>query len=91
MEDEPVRIPIEDVLDLHTFAPAEIESVVEEYLLAAREKFHSVRLIHGKGIGFQRDRVRRLLGRLDFIERFHDAPEQAGGWGATIVFFRARF
>jgi len=89
MEDEPVRIPIEDVLDLHPFAPGDIESVVQEYLLAAREKFRSVRLIHGKGIGFQRDRVRSLLLRLEFIEGFQDAPAEAGGWGATIVFFKA--
>ncbi len=88
MDEEPARLPIEDVLDLHPFAPRDIESVVEEYLLEARKKFVSVRLIHGKGIGLQREKVRALLARLDFVERFADAPLEAGGWGATIVWFR---
>jgi hypothetical protein len=88
MDDESIRLPIEDVLDLHSFAPADIESVVEEYLLEARKSFRSVRLIHGKGIGFQRSQVRALLARLEFVERFANAPPEAGGWGATIVWLR---
>ncbi|MBI4455166.1 MAG: Smr/MutS family protein [Acidobacteria bacterium] len=88
IDDRPARIPIEDVLDLHTFAPGEIVSVVEEYLREARKKFVSVRLIHGKGIGYQRERVRALLRELQFVENFRDAPEGAGGWGATIVWLK---
>ena len=88
MDDEPIRLPIEDVLDLHPFAPGDIESVVEEYLLEARKRFRSVRLIHGKGIGFQRTKVRALLDRLEFVESFANAPPEAGGWGATIVWLR---
>ncbi|MBI3940104.1 MAG: Smr/MutS family protein, partial [Acidobacteria bacterium] len=87
-QDDPVHIPVADVLDLHTFAPSDVVSVVEEYLLEARKKFRSVRLVHGRGTGYQRERVRWLLARLDFVAHFGDAPEQAGGWGATLVWFR---
>ncbi|MBI2820774.1 MAG: Smr/MutS family protein [Acidobacteria bacterium] len=86
-EDAPIRVPIEDVLDLHAFAPADVLSVVEEYLVHARDHYSSVRLIHGKGTGYQRERVRALLSRLDFVQQFANAPEEAGGWGATIVWF----
>ena len=84
----PVRIPIEDALDLHAFAPRDVPGVVEEYLEEARKKFHCVRLIHGKGIGFQRERVRALLAALPSVERFENAPEERGGWGATLVWLR---
>jgi len=83
---EPVVLPLEDVLDLHPFAPPEIRSVVEEYLTQCRAAgFTVVRLIHGKGRGVQRENVRVLLARLPFVQNFHDAPPEAGGWGATIV------
>ena len=89
MEDEPVEIPIEDVLDLHPFRPAEIRDVALEYLVAAREKgFLQVRLIHGRGIGVQRERVQSLLRSLDWVESFHDADGTGGGWGATVVLLR---
>jgi DNA-nicking Smr family endonuclease len=84
--EEPVRLPIEDALDLHAFAPKEIPSVVEEYLEACRQAGMSeVRLIHGKGTGAQRAVVRRLLRNLPGVLSFADAPSQAGGWGATLV------
>jgi DNA-nicking Smr family endonuclease len=83
---EPVRLPIEDVLDLHAFAPKEVPSVVEEYLELCRQAGMSeVRLIHGKGTGAQRAVVRRLLRNLPGVLSFADAPSQAGGWGATLV------
>ncbi len=83
---DPVVLPLEDVLDLHPFAPREIRSVVEEYLTQCRAAgFTVVRLIHGKGRGVQRENVRALLERLPFVRNFHDAPPEAGGWGATIV------
>lgn len=86
---EPVRIPIEDQLDLHGFRPAEIEAVVEAYLDAALEAgFLEVRLIHGRGKGVQRARVQRLLARHPRVERFADAPPGRGGWGATQVWLR---
>ena len=84
--DDPVVIPIEDHLDLHPFQPKEIASVVEEYLAECKEAgFSEVRLIHGKGKGVQRNSIRALLEKLPNIESFHDAPLEAGSWGATVV------
>lgn len=89
--EEPVRLPIEDALDLHAFAPKEIPSVVEEYLAQCRQAgLSEVRLIHGKGIGAQRAVVRRLLAKHPDVVSFTDAPPQAGGWGATIVRLKLR-
>lgn len=83
---EPVKLPIEDVLDLHAFAPKEIASVVEEYLWQCRQAgMPEVRLIHGKGTGTQRAIVRRLLMNHPDVLFFADAPPQTGGWGSTVV------
>lgn len=85
---EPVKIEILDVFDLHTVAPKEVKSVIEEYLREAHGAgFRSVRIIHGKGKGVQREIVRKILARTPFVERWTDAPPEAGGLGATIVFF----
>ena len=88
--DEPIfRIPIEDVLDLHTVSPRDVELVVEEYLSEThRLGFTAVRIIHGRGIGVQREVVRKVLARTTFVEYFGDAPMEAGGWGATVVTLR---
>ncbi len=83
---DPVVIPITDALDLHPFRPKEIPSVVEEYLDQCQEAgFREVRLIHGKGKGVQRNIIRSLLEKNASVETFHDAPLEAGSWGATIV------
>jgi DNA-nicking Smr family endonuclease len=82
-------VPIEDSLDLHSFLPRDVPSVVSEYLDAVRSRFHEVRLIHGRGIGVQREIVRTLLARRDDVERYFDAPEDRGGRGATVIVFRA--
>jgi len=85
----PVVIPIEDHLDLHPFQPEEILSVVEEYLHRSKEAgFHEVRLIHGKGKGIQRNNIRKLLENHAAVETFHDAPLEAGSWGATVVILK---
>jgi DNA-nicking Smr family endonuclease len=90
-EDPVPIVPIEEVLDLHGFQPRDIPSVTEEYILAAVEKgFREVRLIHGRGIGVQRQRVREVLATLPCVERFTDAPATRGGWGATSVWLRPR-
>ena len=90
-DDEPIRIPIEDSLDLHAFAPAEVRSVVESYLEAAREEgFREVRLIHGRGQGVQRRIVQSLLAGHPLVEASADAPPSRGGWGATLVRLRPR-
>jgi DNA-nicking Smr family endonuclease len=86
---DPVELPITDVLDLHSFRPAEVPDVVREYLEAAWEKgFRELRIVHGKGIGVQRQTVRTLLARDERVEAFGDAPLEAGGWGATWVRLR---
>ncbi len=86
---EPVSIPITDVFDLHTIQPREVKLVVEEYLKEAREAgFRSVRIIHGKGRGVQREMVRKILARTECVSDWTDAPPDAGGLGATIVWFK---
>ena len=83
---EPVEIEITDVFDLHTIPPRDVKTVVEEYLRLAHEKgFRCVRIIHGKGIGVQREMVRSILTRTPFVSSCTDAPPDAGGLGATIV------
>lgn len=85
----PVQIPIEDALDLHAFRPRDVRSVVDEYLHeAAKRGFHEVRLIHGRGIGVQRQAVRALLEGHPLVAAYRDAPAERGGWGATIVALR---
>ena len=88
-ESEPVRIPITDVFDLHTVPPRDVAWVVEEYLEEARRLgLKALRIIHGRGIGVQREIVRSILARTDFVVDFHDAPGEAGGWGATVITLR---
>jgi dsDNA-specific endonuclease/ATPase MutS2 len=84
--DEPVRIPITDVFDLHTVPPRDVKPIVEEYLAEARRMgFKAVRIVHGRGIGVQREMVRSVLARTPYVTSFGDAPAEAGGWGATII------
>lgn len=86
MTDEPFEVPIEDVLDLHPFRPGDVKDVAHEYLIEARKRgLRQVRLIHGRGVGVQRERVQSLLRTLDWVEAFHDADPTGGGWGATVV------
>jgi len=83
---EPVVIEITDVFDLHTIPPRDVKAVVEEDLHEAHRKgFSVVRIIHGKGVGVQREIVRSVLGRTSFVVDWSDAPPDAGGLGATIV------
>ena len=86
---EPVVIEITDVFDLHTIPPRDVKLVVEEYLRQAHAKgFRVVRVIHGKGIGVQREMVRAILARTEFVLDWTGAPPDAGGMGATIVRFK---
>jgi dsDNA-specific endonuclease/ATPase MutS2 len=88
MED-PIQLPITDVFDLHSVHPRDVNAVVQEYLLEARHRgLLALRIIHGRGIGVQREIVRSILERTEFVEEFRDAPAEAGGWGATIVTLR---
>ena len=84
--DEPIRIPVTDVFDLHSVPPADARGVVEAYLEEAyRLGLTALRIIHGRGIGVQRAMVRAVLEATPFVDSFCDAPAEAGGWGATIV------
>jgi len=89
--DEPVQLPIDGVLDLHTFKPKEIKDLVMDYLAACQEKsIHQVRIIHGKGIGSLRRTVHAILEKHSEVVSFSlDHPEY-GGWGATLVSLRPK-
>jgi dsDNA-specific endonuclease/ATPase MutS2 len=84
-----VLIPFRDVLDLHSIPPKQVRAVVEDYLSeAAARGCAGVRIIHGKGVGVQREIIRSILARTPFVIHFADAPAEAGGWGATVVTLR---
>ncbi len=84
--EEPFEIEITDVFDLHSIVPAEVSMATRIYLDEARKKgFKWVRIIHGRGIGMQRDIVRKILAETDFVESFKDGDEFSGGWGAQVV------
>jgi Smr domain-containing protein len=84
------RLEIEDSIDLHGFAPRDVVSAAQEYVeAAARRGLGEVRLIHGRGKGVQRQRVREMLARHPLVLRFGDAPPARGGFGATLAWLRA--
>lgn len=86
---EPVELEITDSIDLHAFKPKEVRAVLIAYLAEARAKgFRFVRIIHGKGIGVQRETVRKVLSETDFVKGFKSGDEFSGGWGATVAEFR---
>jgi DNA-nicking Smr family endonuclease len=83
---EPVVLPITAVLDLHTFSPREVEPLLEDYLESCREQgIFQVKIIHGKGTGQLKARVRSLLLKNPLVSHLTDAAADSGGWGATIV------
>jgi dsDNA-specific endonuclease/ATPase MutS2 len=89
--EEPVKLPLEDWIDLHTFSPRDIPDLLESYLDECHEAgFKEVRIIHGKGIGVQRKIVQKFLQESPLIERFKQASPEAGGWGATIAILKER-
>jgi len=83
---KPVKLPIADILDLHTFNPRELSDLLDDYLRACvKAQIYSVRLVHGKGIGILRSRVQGILRQHPIVRSYKPAPPEAGGWGATIV------
>jgi len=89
-EFEPVELPIDGVLDLHAFRPKDVKGLIADYLALCREKeILQARIIHGKGKGMLRARVHSILKKLDMVESFTLAGEDAGGWGATIVHLKS--
>jgi DNA-nicking Smr family endonuclease len=88
-ESEPIAIPIEGVLDLHTFRPQEVKDLVPEYLIACQERgILQVRIIHGKGSGILRRIVQSILAKLPIVQSFATANNSGGSWGATIVYLK---
>ena len=84
--DDVVDLEITDTLDLHAFSPKDVKAVTIAYLEEARKKgFRYVRIVHGKGIGVQRETVRKVLSETDFVKGFKSGDEFSGGWGATVA------
>ena len=87
--DDPVALPIDGVLDLHTFRPQDVKSLVPDYCELCRAKgIIRVRIIHGKGTGTLRETVHSILKKMEMVDTFHPANEFFGGWGATIVILK---
>ena len=90
-DDDVVQVPIDGVLDLHSFSPKDIRYLIPDYLEeCCKENIFQVRIIHGKGVGNLRRTVHAILERLPQVMEFKLAGENAGGWGATIVKLRKR-
>ncbi|QTA78878.1 Smr domain-containing protein [Desulfonema limicola] len=82
----PVKLPIQDILDLHTFNPKEVPDLLEDYFTECiKHRIFSVRVIHGKGKGILKKRVQGILKKNPMVVSFKDAPLEAGSWGAVIV------
>ncbi len=88
---QPVKIPIDDILDLHTFKPKDIPDLLVDYFEACiNEGIYSVRIVHGKGRGILKKRVQGLLEKNLMVKSFQDAPPEAGGWGASLVELKSK-
>lgn len=87
---EPVILPITDVLDLHSVPSKDARPVVEAWLEEVKLRgFRALRIVHGRGIGVQREMVRSVLASDRDVLEFGDAPLEAGGWGATVATLRS--
>lgn len=85
-DQEPVELPVDGILDLHSFQPGDVKELIPDYLSLCREKgILRVRIIHGKGTGALRTTVHAILSKLPGVASFKQAMEDEGGWGATIV------
>ena len=84
--EDPIELPVTDVFDLHSIPPRDAKAAVEAYLDEANARgFRAVRIIHGRGIGVQREMVRKVLSAKAYVQSYGDAPVEAGGWGATVA------
>lgn len=85
-EDEPIEIPINGELDLHTFRPSDVKDLLQDYFEACLEKgILQVRVIHGKGTGTLRETVHSCLRKSKMVSDFQLGDQSSGGWGATRV------
>lgn len=83
---KPVKVPIQDILDLHTFNPKDLPDLLVDYFEACIDAgIFSIRIVHGKGRGILKKRVQGVLKKNLMVKSFQDAPPEAGGWGATLV------
>ena len=88
-EPEPIELPIDGELDLHTFRPSDVGELVPDYIEACLEVgITRVRIIHGKGIGTLRTTVHTILKREPRVVRFELAGAGEGGWGATVAYLK---
>lgn len=88
-DENPVKILINGMLDLHTFLPEEVKDLVPDYIAQCRKLgIMQIRIVHGKGTGALRETVHSLLAGIPEVDSFKLADEQGGGWGATIVRLR---
>ncbi|MFH1215742.1 MAG: Smr/MutS family protein [Pseudomonadota bacterium] len=88
MNDEldPVELPIDGILDLHTFNPRELKRLLPDYIAACRQKnLLQIRIIHGKGTGTLLRTVHSILDGMEEVMSFRLAHEDRSGWGATLV------
>ena len=86
---QPIEIPIDGIIDLHAFQPKEIRHLLDDYLHECHKRgIFEVRIIHGKGKGIQKARVHSLLSVHPLVRCMKAAPEDEGGWGATLVFLK---
>ncbi len=77
---------IDGVLDLHTFRPSEVGTLIPDYIEECLKRgILDLRIIHGKGTGSLRRTVHAILKRHPSVASFQTADETAGGWGATLV------
>jgi len=83
---KPVKVPIENIIDLHTYHPKDIPDLLENYLRECQKAgIFSIRIIHGKGTGILKEKVRSVLKKMPLVASFKDAPPESGHWGATVV------
>ena len=83
--DQPIELPIDGILDLHSFHPKEVNSLLHEYIAVCKEKgIYNLRIIHGKGTGVLRENVRRILSNHPAVVSFRTATDSSS-WGATLV------
>ncbi len=83
---KPVKISVEDMIDLHTFRPEDVSDLLSEYFQECiANGIYTVRIIHGKGMGILKNRVVGILKRSPYVISFNNSPPDWGGWGSTIA------